>query len=128
MSSPFWVNQSSILLDKNEISQIWPKKNMTYEQNLNAITRLIIVLTFVGFFISGNGNILFAGLFSIASIIFFFLFRLMKNNATTDSPKKLTSKEIMETFQGLNNEHRLFKNIDDDDEKEKKEEIVYGKL
>ena len=52
MTTPFWINNPTILLDKNSINQLWPMKQMTVEEKLNAMTRLIIILTLLGYLIS----------------------------------------------------------------------------
>ena len=49
MTTPFWTNDPTILLNKDNITEVWPLTSMDYEQKLNAISRLVIVLTiFVG--------------------------------------------------------------------------------
>jgi hypothetical protein len=45
-NTSFWGNQPEVLLNKNEMLELWPTPNMSYESKLNAITRLIILLTF----------------------------------------------------------------------------------
>ena len=49
MSDIFWISKPSILIDKTQISQIWPKPHMSYVERLNAITRLTILLTVLGY-------------------------------------------------------------------------------
>ena len=41
----FWLNNPNILLNKDFISEIFPSKDFSLAQKLNAITRLIILLT-----------------------------------------------------------------------------------
>ena len=50
--SPFWLKKPSILLDKNELTEIWPHASLSLENKLNAITRLIIILSFLGYFLT----------------------------------------------------------------------------
>ena len=48
-NNSFWGNNPAILLNKNEILELFPTSNMNYNQKLNSITRLIILLTLIGF-------------------------------------------------------------------------------
>ena len=54
MTTPFWLNEPSILLHRDNIFNIWPSKNMDKNEKLNSITRMIIVLTLLGFFITNQ--------------------------------------------------------------------------
>ena len=39
-----WSNEPTILFNKDYIFELWPTTNMSYEQKMNAVTRLIIIL------------------------------------------------------------------------------------
>ena len=43
MTTQFWINEPTILFNKDYMLELWPTLNMNYEQKLNAITRLIIL-------------------------------------------------------------------------------------
>ena len=45
----FWLNNPTILLDKHQLTEIWPFQDLSIERKLNAITRLILILTFLGY-------------------------------------------------------------------------------
>ena len=49
MTIPFWTNEPTILFDKSYILELWVNSSMCYEQKLNAISRLIILLTILGY-------------------------------------------------------------------------------
>ena len=49
MNNDFWLENPSILLEKNKIFEIWPKEHYNMAEKLNAITRSIIVLTTLGY-------------------------------------------------------------------------------
>jgi len=68
-NSIFWLANPSILFSKNHITELWPSEKMTREQKLNAITRLVILLTLAGFFLSNNYKILVTGIVSIVFLI-----------------------------------------------------------
>ena len=68
MSTPFWTNDPTILLNKDYIADVWPTKNMSYEQKLNAISRLVIILTMFGFALTGSWRFLTIGIFTLGVI------------------------------------------------------------
>jgi hypothetical protein len=59
MTTPFWTNDPTILLNKDNITEVWPLTSMDYEQKLNAISRLVIVLTIrlAPFLLFGNNRL-----------------------------------------------------------------------
>jgi hypothetical protein len=79
MSISFWINQPTILLKKKYIVDILPNKNMEFNEKLNTITRLIILLSMVGYIITKNSMLLILSGISILSIIGFFYFKTNKN-------------------------------------------------
>ncbi len=56
---PFWAQNPNILFRIDYLFEFFPTEDMTYEQKMNAITRLITILTILGFFISRNVRIFF---------------------------------------------------------------------
>lgn len=68
MSTPFWVNQPTILLNKKYITTDFLKKTMTLEEKFNAITKLVLILTILGFIFSQNFQLIFIGILTIAII------------------------------------------------------------
>jgi hypothetical protein len=69
MSTTFWVNDPTILIRTDTLSQLWPTKEMTMNENLNAITRLTILLSCLGYLISKNYRVIIAGAITIFAII-----------------------------------------------------------
>ena len=49
MTTPFWSNDPTILFNKESILQLWPTQQMTFEAKLNAISRVVIVMSILGF-------------------------------------------------------------------------------
>ena len=66
----FWANDPYVLIDSDKIKNIWPKENMGYTEKLNSITRLIIILTVLGFFISKSSRIIITGTITLGIIYF----------------------------------------------------------
>ena len=86
MTTPFWSNDPTILFNKDSISQLWPTQQMTFEAKLNAISRIIIVMSLLGFLFTRNINILVIGIVTLA--IIFTLYRLRKQKLVSSLIKK----------------------------------------
>ena len=106
MTIPFWTNDPSILFNKDQIFELWPTSNMCYEQKLNAITRIIIVITILGYIFSRSTRILVAGVSTIAIIVVLWKQKLTKEmmnegfrgNEVTGMFDKTLNSVIQEDF------------------------------
>lgn len=78
MTTPFWSNEPTILFDKKYILQLWPTQQMTFEEKLNAISRLVILLTILGFIFTRNFNLIIIGIITLAIIYSIYKFRKQK--------------------------------------------------
>lgn len=90
-STPFWINDPYILLNKDEMTDIWPMPLMSIEQKLNAISRIVILLSILGFLITKNINIVFTGLITLA--IFVMIYKLQYQNKPDDNVNNDTSDQ-----------------------------------
>lgn len=86
MEIPFWANDYTILFNKEFIFELWPSKDMTYEQKINAISRLVILVTILGFIITLSKRILFIGLATL--VVIFIMFKIKKENITKNNLKE----------------------------------------
>ena len=86
MSTQFWTNEPTILLNKEYIFDLWPTSNMDYEQKLNAITRLIIIITILGYILTSSMRILVAGIVTI--IVIFVMYKMRKQKLTSEIMKE----------------------------------------
>ena len=82
MSIPFWSNDPTIIFNNKYILEVFPTTDMYYEQKLNSVTRLIILISLLGYFLSGNIRIPIAGLAMIAVV--FFIYKSRKYKVTQD--------------------------------------------
>ena len=94
MSIQFWTNNPTILFNKEYIFELWPTTNMTYEQKLNAITRLVMLITILAYVLTMSHRILFVGVMTVLGI--FILFKMRK--------QKITKEMINEGFNVKGNE------------------------
>lgn len=94
MTTQFWTNEPTILFNKEYMLELWPTSNMNYEQKLNAITRLIILVSILGYILTMSTRIIFVGIITLA--IIFVLFKMKK--------QKLTKQMLDEGFTVQGNE------------------------
>lgn len=69
MNTTFWLNNPTILFKSEYIKELYPINGMTSEQKLNAITRLIILLTFLGYLITQRFKIVITGVVTLGVIV-----------------------------------------------------------
>ena len=112
MTSPFWYNHPSVLLDKKYIFQLYPTQKMTFEEKLNAITKLVIILTIVGAIITKKNTMIITGLITLIIIVGLYYFRkqnitnslinkesfdIITTNKKNNPPKTTTNPVTLET-------------------------------
>jgi len=73
-STPFWINDPTVLFKREEMMDIWPAPLMSIEQKMNAISRIVILLSILGFLITKNINIIFTGAITLA--VFVMMYKL----------------------------------------------------
>jgi hypothetical protein len=78
----FWTNDPLILFNKDYIFELWPNTIMSYEQKMNSITRLIIIITVLGFILTKSTRLLIVGIVTIALI--FVLYKMRKPKMSND--------------------------------------------
>jgi hypothetical protein len=92
MTTPFWSNDPTIIFNKDSILQLWPTSNLTFEAKLNAISRIVILLSLLGFLFTRKTHFLIIGAVTLAIIVSLYKFRKQK------IVKALTQQD-MEGFQ-----------------------------
>ena len=68
MLNVIWINKPSILINEKYIHEIYPKSNMSKFRKINAITRLIILLTVLFLITTSNVSYLISGIVSLVLI------------------------------------------------------------
>lgn len=69
MSEEFWLRNPYVLLNKKYIHKLYPRGDYTQNEKLNAMTRLILLLTILAFFITRNIYFILVGVVSIVFIL-----------------------------------------------------------
>lgn len=82
MNTSFWSNDPTIIFNKDYIFELWPTSSMCYEQKLNAITRLIILITILGYVLTMSNRVLLTGVATL--IVIFIYFKMKKQKVTRD--------------------------------------------
>ena len=90
MVSSFWLDNPSILFNKNKIMELWPSDKQSMDNKLNAITRLIIILTVLGYFMTRSLNLLITSFITLGILVI--LQRSQKRK------KKINRKILKEGF------------------------------
>jgi Ca2+/Na+ antiporter len=78
MTTPFWGNEPTILFKKEFIMEVWPTTDMSFEQKLNAITRIVIILTCLAFLLTKNISFIVILFITLAIIYSMYIFRKQK--------------------------------------------------
>ena len=73
MSTPIWLNKPTILLKHNKLNELWPKAQMSINEKVNSITRLVIILTFLGYMLTFSYKILLIGIITLSFIVVIYL-------------------------------------------------------
>ena len=94
MTIQFWSNEPTVLFNKEYILELWPTTNMCYEQKLNSITRLVILITILGYILTMSERVLLVGGLTLAVV--FVLFNMRK--------QKITKEMLNEGFKVQGNE------------------------
>lgn len=86
MTTIFWSNDPTVLFHKESILQLWPTQQMTFESKMNAISRLVVLLTLLGFIFTRNMSLLIVCVITLA--IIFTLYKLRKQKFVSSLVKK----------------------------------------
>ena len=97
MVSSFWLDNPSILFNKKKIMEVWPQSKYSMASKLNAITRLVIILTLLGYLFTRNMKILVTGLITVVVIVILYKSQKQKRKLNRKMLKEgFTSPELYE--------------------------------
>ena len=91
MDNVFWLNNPAILVDKKHIMEVWPLNNLNYTKKLNALTRLIIVLSVLGYLVTKSLRILMTA--GVTLIIVAIIYKVQKHKKVKKRINKQALKE-----------------------------------
>jgi hypothetical protein len=84
MTNSFWFNDPSILLKQTNVFELWPSGEMKYERKLNAITRLVILLTIIGYLVTQKTKFVITGIVTLVVIIMLYKMQPKKHLNNTN--------------------------------------------
>jgi len=96
--SKFWLYNPLNLFDKNHILELWPTEGMELELKLNAITRLIILLTILGFALTKSVKIVITSVITL--IILVILWKTQYEREQNAKIKETIAKEGFQNISG----------------------------
>lgn len=82
-STPFWLNEPTILFNKKYIASVWPSENMSSAEKLNAISRFVIIASLLGYLITLNLKMILVAVVTLAVIAI--LFNVQQNQLSQKS-------------------------------------------
>lgn len=95
--TPFWSNDPSIILKKEHLIDIIPTRNMTFEEKMNAMTRLVLLLTLLGYISTKSIKVILLGIVTIVVILI--LYKMRKNKTLKGILKKEGFRNPMESLE-----------------------------
>jgi hypothetical protein len=81
INTNIWFNDPTVLLNKNQMNQLWPTEKMSKNEKINAITRLVIILSILGYLLTNSINFFLTGFITLGVIIFLYY---TKESQTSD--------------------------------------------
>lgn len=91
MSNVIWINKPSILINEKYIHEIYPKSNMSKFRKINAVTRLIILLTILFLITTYKVSYLISG---IVSLVLIYIITSNNKKEGFKMKKEKTKKEL----------------------------------
>ena len=80
MSNPIWLNEPTILLKHKQIKNIWPLSSMSHEDKINSITRLLILLSLIGYFLTSSFKMFYLSFITISILLIIFFIQNKKKS------------------------------------------------
>jgi hypothetical protein len=116
---PFWGKNPNILFKNEYIFEFFPTDEMSINEKLNAITRLVIILTFLGFFLTRHYRIFAVSFITLFAIYLYHFFyekeekegfeyqnpakQVLENNSIEVSPDVFQHSESINPFSNVLN-------------------------
>ena len=80
----FWLDDPLVIFKKDRITEFWPDKQFSASRKLNAITRVIVLLTILGYFMSKTIKIIVTGVIALVFIVFIYFIQVKKEEEAQD--------------------------------------------
>lgn len=97
-STPFWLNEPTILFNKKHITEIWPNPNMSNMEKLNAISRFVIIASLLGYLLTLNIGLIFVCIVTLAVIAILYHVQSNQTKKAEIDKTKDNQPKIKESF------------------------------
>jgi hypothetical protein len=97
MNHIFWLNKPSVLLNIHTISDFYPTSTMSFIEKLNNISRLVIILSLLGYFVTFQWNYIGIGIITLLCIIAIYYYKQNKESMTNKDNNPTVYKENIKT-------------------------------
>ena len=96
----FWLENPNILLNKNYLTEIWPNNDFDLARKLNAITRIIVLMGILGYYLTKSPFIPVSAIVSLIVLVIIFKSKnkIIKEGLTNemDNDNSSNLKEILQ--------------------------------
>ena len=96
---PFWSENPNVILQSQFLMEFFPSENMTYEQKLNAVSRLVILLTIIGFILTKSVRMLIISTITLFSIYMLYYYHSNEKLKNDEKKKHLEKTGFYEPFE-----------------------------
>jgi hypothetical protein len=96
-----WFTDPSVLLNKNQMNQLWPTENMSRNEKINAITRLVVILSILGYLLTNTINFFITGFVTLGVIVI--LYYAKESQSSKSSQSSNISNTLDDTTEGFTN-------------------------
>ena len=94
MTTSFWLYNPNILFKSDELSKLWPTNDMSFNEKLNAISRLVIILTIIGYITTKSIKMVLSGIVTLGTIILLYFLKKQKHRKEGFFGNSLSSQII----------------------------------
>ncbi len=91
MTNTFWLNDPTILFNKEYITELWPTGKMTLAAKLNAITRIVIKLSILGYLVTRSFKIPISAIVTI--VILVIIYKTQKKKKLKEAYENISMQE-----------------------------------
>ena len=95
----FWSENPNVLLDPRYLFELFPTESMCYSQKLNAVSRLVLILTIIGFFFTQSVRMLIISTITMASIYYLNYHKSIEKDDIDAHKQYLEQNGITESFE-----------------------------
>jgi hypothetical protein len=83
----YWLNEPTQLFNVTAITDVFPMQSSSYEERMNALSRLIIVVSIIGYFLTRNSLMILYGIVSVMFLSGYYYINASSNCTTKDKCK-----------------------------------------